>query len=237
MTATDSGQTNGVQKYFVVSAVGVAGESQSSNELSAAPVYISLPSTVTLTSPSDGATLVVLGAVTLAAPASDSDGAVAKVDFYRNGQFLGSSVSAPYVLPLPGLMAGSYEFTATATDNQGAAVSSNSVAVSVAPAITSTGLAILRTVSAVRLATPGQMLVTIQNAGGSNAVNIALAASRLKWGAQSNPIVTPASVPMLAPNSTTTFMLQFPAADPSKQLKIFGSYSGRGFSGFAPVTP
>ncbi len=194
------------------------------------------PPAVSLSGPG-AASLFAPAAVTLAASASDSDGTVAKVDFYRNGQFLGSSVSAPYALALPGLTAGNYEFTATATDNQGAAVSSNSVLVQVDPAVTNTGLAILRTVSAVRMATPGQILVTVQNAGGADAVNLALVASRLKWGVQSNPTVTPAVVPMLAPNSTATFMLQFPAADASKQLKLSGTYNGRGFTSFVPVTP
>ena len=195
------------------------------------------PPFINLTGPSTVANLNAPAAVTLSATASDSDGSVAKVDFFNDGQFLGSSVSAPYVLTLPGLPAGSYGFTATATDNQGATTASNLISLQVDPRLSGTGSALLRTVSAVRQSTPGQVLVTLQNCGETNAVNVALAAARIKWGGQSNPVVSPASVPMLAPNSTTTFMLQFPAADLSKQLKMFGTFSGRSFSGFVPLTP
>jgi len=195
------------------------------------------PPFISLTGPSTVANLNAPAAVTLSATATDTDGSVAKVDFYNNGQFLGSSSSAPYVLTLSSLPAGLYDFTATATDNQGAATPSSDISLQIDPRLSETGLALLRTVSAVRQATPGQVMITLQNCGGSNAVNIALAAARIKWGGQSNPTVSPTSVSMLAPNSTATFMLQFPASDPSKQLKMFGTFSGRSFSGFAPLTP
>ena len=195
------------------------------------------PPVVNLTGPNVAADLFAPATVSVSAIASDPDGTVAKVDFYNNGQFFGSSITSPYVVTSPNLSVGSYSFSAIATDNQGAATASNSLPVQIYPALTATGSALIRAVSAVRLSTPGQMLITVQNVGGTNAVNLALAGARIKWGSQANPAVTPAVVSMLAPNSTTTFMLQFPAADTSKQLKMFGSFSGRGFSGFAAVTP
>jgi len=195
------------------------------------------PPVIVLTGPKAVANMNAPAAVTLSAAASDPDGSIAKVDFYNNGQFLGSSVTAPYVTTLPNLPDGAYSFTAIATDNQGATTTSNSLSLEIDPSLTGTGLAILRTVSAVRQSTPGQILVTIQNSGGMDAVNVALAASRIKWGGQSNPTVSPTSAPMLAPNSMATFMLQFPAADASKQIKMFGTCSGRSFSSLAPVTP
>ena len=195
------------------------------------------PPTVSLSGPGGAASLYAPAAVTLAASASDPDGSVAKVDFYNNGQFLGSSVSAPYTLTLPALPAGDYAFTATATDSQGASATSRPAVLTINPALSGTGAALLRVVSAVRLSVPGQMAVTIQNAGGSNAAAVTLAVSRIKWGAQSLPTVSPASVPMLTPNSTATFVLQFPASDSSRQLKLYATYSGRSVSSFVPVTP
>ena len=197
---------------------------------------VNKPPVITLTGPQT-TDLNAPATVTLSAAASDPDGSIAKVDFYSNGTFLGSSIAPPYVTTLQSLDTGSYNLTAIATDNQGATTTSNSLFLQVEPKLTNTGLAILRIVSAVRQSTPGQILVTVQNSGGADAVGIALATARIRWGGQSKPTVSPATVPLLAPNSTTTYMLQFPAADASKQMTVFGTYSGRSFSAFAPVTP
>ena len=55
--------------------------------------------------------------VTLMAAAADSDGSVAKVEFYRWGDQAWRSVSAPYTLTWSGVAAGSYSLTAVVTDN------------------------------------------------------------------------------------------------------------------------
>jgi Bacterial Ig domain/PLD-like domain len=92
------------------------------------------PPTVTLTSPAGGATFTAGATIALAASASDSDGTVAKVDFYAGTTLLGTSTTAPYSLSWTSVPAGSYTLTAVATDNGGATTTSPAVAVSVTSA-------------------------------------------------------------------------------------------------------
>jgi len=90
-----------------------------------------VPPTVSLTSPANGATAPAPATFTLAATASDSDGTVARVDFYFNGALIGTDTSAPYTLTWPNVVAGSYSLTAVATDNAGASTVSQPVTVTV----------------------------------------------------------------------------------------------------------
>ena len=88
------------------------------------------PPTVTLTSPSDGAT--VSGTVTLSATASDNV-AVARVDFLVGGVVVATDISAPYTYAWDstGTPNGSVTVTATAVDTSGNPASdSHSVTVS-----------------------------------------------------------------------------------------------------------
>ena len=195
------------------------------------------PPVIQLTGPQTAGSLTAPATVTLSATASDPDGSIAKVDFYSNGSFLGSSIVPPYAATLQNLAPGAYTFTAIATDNQGATTTSSSLSLEVQPPLTNTGLPILRAVSAVRQANPGQLLVTLQNMGGMDAINVALAATRIKWGGQSPISITPSSVSLLTPNSTVTFMLQFPSSTTGPSLNLFATYSGRSFNQFLPVTP
>ena len=51
---------------------------------------------MTLTSPTSGATYTAPASIALAATASDSDGTVARVDFYAGSTLLGSDTAAPF---------------------------------------------------------------------------------------------------------------------------------------------
>lgn len=89
------------------------------------------PPSVSLTSPSNGATFAAGSDITLTATASDSDGTVAKVDFYNGTALLGTSTGAPYGYTWSNVAAGSYAITAIATDDNGAVTSSTAVSLSV----------------------------------------------------------------------------------------------------------
>lgn len=97
------------------------------------PVSVSIdaPPTVSLTAPASNAAYSAPAAVTLTATAADSDGTVTKVDYYQNGQLIGTSTNAPYSLTWADAPAGSYTITAIATDNVGASTTSAPVAVNV----------------------------------------------------------------------------------------------------------
>src|SRR5436305_15345183 len=72
--------------------------------------------TVTLTSPADGATFTEPATVALSASASDSDGTVARVDFFSGATLIGSTTTAPYSASWNNVAAGTYSLTAVATD-------------------------------------------------------------------------------------------------------------------------
>ncbi len=86
---------------------------------------------ITLTSPAKNATFTAPGTIALTANATDSDGTVARVDFYSGSTLIGTSLSAPYTVTWNNVPAGSYSLTAVATDNLFASSSSSAVAVTV----------------------------------------------------------------------------------------------------------
>ena len=93
------------------------------------------PPTVSITSPAAGATFTAPAAVTINAAASDTDGTVTQVDFYRGTTLLASDTTNPYGYTWSNVAGGSYQLTAVATDSDGVAVTSSPVTVTVnAPA-------------------------------------------------------------------------------------------------------
>ncbi|MEO6277431.1 Ig-like domain-containing protein [Roseateles sp.] len=86
--------------------------------------------TVALTSPTASGTYSAGAAVTLSATASDSDGSIAKVEFFDGATSLGVTTAAPYSLSWTATL-GSHDFTARATDNLGALTTSAPVAISI----------------------------------------------------------------------------------------------------------
>ncbi|HTI38813.1 MAG TPA: Ig-like domain-containing protein [Vicinamibacterales bacterium] len=87
--------------------------------------------TATLTSPASGASFTAPATIALVASAADTDGSVARVDFYSGQNLLGSSTSSPYTSTWTGVSAGTYTVTAVATDNLGATGTSSPVTVTV----------------------------------------------------------------------------------------------------------
>ncbi len=76
---------------------------------------------VTITEPANGFIANFPAVITIAATATDSDGSVARVEFFANGtDKIGESVTAPFAFSWTNAAAGSYQITAVATDNLGA---------------------------------------------------------------------------------------------------------------------
>ena len=101
-----------------------------------APVHIvvkppNVPPVVSITSPASGASITTPGTVGIAATATDSDGSIASVSFYANGALLGTSTAAPYGFNWINPIAGSYQLTAVATDNDGGKTTSAPVPVTI----------------------------------------------------------------------------------------------------------
>lgn len=86
---------------------------------------------VSLTAPINGTSTTAPGTFSLAATAADTDGSIAKVDFYNGSVLLYTDNTAPYAYAWTNVSAGSYTLTAKATDNVGSVTTSSAVTVSV----------------------------------------------------------------------------------------------------------
>lgn len=107
--------------------LGLATTSASVNVDVHAP---NVPPSVALSAPGSGSSGV---AMDLSATASDSDGTIAKVEFYDGGFLIGTSTASPYMVQWASTVQGTHQLTAKATDDAGAATTSNMVAVVVGP--------------------------------------------------------------------------------------------------------
>jgi len=79
------------------------------------------PPTVLIDSPTNGATVAVDLPLLVLANATDSDGNVIRVDFFADGNSIGSDTSSPYSATFANPSAGSHVLTAVAVDNRGGA--------------------------------------------------------------------------------------------------------------------
>jgi hypothetical protein len=87
--------------------------------------------TVTLSAPASGTTYAAPASLVLSALASDTDGTVARVDFYSGGTLLGSDTTAPYSFTWGSVPAGTYSIAAVAYDNAGAKTVSAAASITV----------------------------------------------------------------------------------------------------------
>jgi hypothetical protein len=106
--------TNAIPTSIAVNGVTCGGGSGGTN---VAP-------TVTLTSPAAGATYTAPGTVPLSVTASDSDGTVAKVEYYSDTTLIATSTTSPFSASWTNVPAGSYSITAKAYDNLGLSTTS-----------------------------------------------------------------------------------------------------------------
>ncbi|GAA5078043.1 glycosyl hydrolase family 18 protein [Lysobacter panacisoli] len=89
------------------------------------------PPSVTLTSPSNGASYNAGSNIAVSANASDSDGSVARVEFFRGTISLGVDTASPYAVTWSNATAGSHAFKAVATDNLGLSTTSTTATITV----------------------------------------------------------------------------------------------------------
>ncbi len=87
--------------------------------------------TVSLTFPANGATVLLGNAVQLTANASDSNGSIARVEFFANGVAVGNDTTGPFAASWTPNSTGLFRLQATATDNGGLLASSAEVTVAV----------------------------------------------------------------------------------------------------------
>jgi RHS repeat-associated protein len=123
VTHTVTGLPAGTHTFHAV-ATNNLGQSVSSASVSVTVVVPGgLPPTVSLNVPT-GAPFIAPATVGLSATATDSDGTVARVDFYAGGTLLGSDSSSPFQFTWSNVATGSYSITAKATDNSNVSTTS-----------------------------------------------------------------------------------------------------------------
>jgi len=83
--------------------------------------------TVSISSPANGAVFTAPASISLTANAADSDGSIAKVEYFNGTMLIGSATTSPFTLNWPNVAVGNYTVTAKATDNSGAATTSTAV--------------------------------------------------------------------------------------------------------------
>jgi RHS repeat-associated protein len=93
--------------------------------------------TVSLTSPTDGASYAAGASITLTATAADGDGTITQVEFFAGANLIGTVTQSPYTFAWTNVSVGSYALIAKATDNLGTATTSSQVniIVTAAPAL------------------------------------------------------------------------------------------------------
>ncbi len=91
--------------------------------------------TVAITSPSNNAAVAPAVPLTLNAAASDTDGFIAKVEFFDGATLLGEDTTAPFSFTIASLASGAHTFTAKATDNDAGTTTSSIVNVTGDPAL------------------------------------------------------------------------------------------------------
>jgi hypothetical protein len=89
------------------------------------------PPSVSITAPANGASYTAPATIAITSSASDTNGSVAKVEFFNGSTKLGEDTSAPYSFSWTNVAAGAYTLTARATDNQGASTTSSGVSITV----------------------------------------------------------------------------------------------------------
>lgn len=89
-----------------------------------------LPS-VSFTAPTSGSAYTAPATITLSANATDSDGTIARVEFYNGATLLNTDSGAPYGYTWSNVAAGSYTLTAKAYDNAGGSTVSAPINVTV----------------------------------------------------------------------------------------------------------
>jgi beta-glucosidase len=80
--------------------------------------YSSLPPSVTITGPLEGATLPA-GNIQISATASDPNGTIVAVEFYAGANFIAADMTAPYQITWPAVGDGCYTLLAKAIDDDG----------------------------------------------------------------------------------------------------------------------
>jgi gliding motility-associated-like protein len=100
------------------------------------------PPLVTITSPTNNASVEFGNSISLAANASDATGSVAKVEFYSGSTRIGEDTTSPFIVSWDNAAAGNHTITAKAFDDMGLITTSSPVTLNIRPLNTAPQVAI-----------------------------------------------------------------------------------------------
>jgi len=92
---------------------------------------VNFPPSAGITSPTNESVFLAPGTIAVDAAASDPDGAIARVEFFSDGQKIGEATNSPYRFTWASVPVGTYALTAVATDDGAKQATSATVNVSV----------------------------------------------------------------------------------------------------------
>ena len=162
-------------------------------------VLLNAPPVVALTAPADNAQFAAPASIMLTASASDFDGTIAQVQFFRGSVSLGVDTTSPYSVTWSGAASGAYTLTAVASDNRGAVVASAPVTVRVTATLTPTADSYVRASNANSNFGSGTTLTVQQGNSNSN-----IRWTYMKFDLTSVPSITTAKVRLFGAVSATT---------------------------------
>jgi Bacterial Ig domain/Putative Ig domain len=90
-----------------------------------APIPVNVAPTASWLAPANGANIDLGVAITLSATAADSDGSIAKVEFYDGSSLVGTATAAPYSVVWTNAALGAHTLNVVATDDKGATASAS----------------------------------------------------------------------------------------------------------------
>lgn len=94
-------------------------------------VVANQPPVVTISSPSNSASFTSPASITVNASASDTDGAIIKVEFFQGNIKIGEKITAPYSITWKEIPEGTYSITAVAIDNVNSKTVSAAISITV----------------------------------------------------------------------------------------------------------
>jgi RHS repeat-associated protein len=130
-SVTWAGVLSGAYQLTAVATDGAGATTTSA----AVNVRVNTPPTVSITTPTGGATFTAPANIAISADAADTDGTIISVAFYQNGSLITTLTATPYSITWTGVPAGSYSLTAVATDDAGTATTSAAVSITVSAAV------------------------------------------------------------------------------------------------------
>lgn len=129
------------------------------------------PPAVSLTAPTNGASFTAPASVTVSADASDADGSVVRVDFFANGNLIGSDDTAPFSVVWAASGPNTYSLTAKAIDNRGGQTTSPARTVTINPGSLAPGEEIVRWATSATVAVGWNLTADATAAGGARLQN------------------------------------------------------------------